>query len=498
MGEKFVKDEDSVLSRLVPLKPLDLRKCATVSEIVAAMSYCAAGARMLGEAAETITGWINEKKPPVLIFDGNPRRPLAALLREMAQRGMFKDLRTSREFAIQQKTAEHVVVVGHYGEQYEDDLYRYAGRTIYINKDEQFKPGQARDGDYKDVVMTDPNLIMPILNLVIDERCFGMRHTVEDLMAQLETFEGAGKETVHGAYTLAAMLLDRAKTLVGTFSGALTIAKQQLLAVDLAETGRFSYFSGTGALLAHGSIEGAGCLHYKNDPTLTDEEMAARGWNRVSVSIEPETNFDFFEKIVADVIATYDQGKDPVITSSSEFHRRMGWYLAEKYPNQRSIFAEAAKRNIPVVTPAWTDSETANDVFCENDRREKEGKGRIIFDQERDTRILFDIAREAERLGIFTIGGGVPRNNTQNIACLSEIYANRLKTGEESVMFSSGCRIDPASMFLTHLGGCTYSEGASWRKFDPHGMLAEIRADATIVWAFIQKFALNRYERMAG
>ena len=48
--------------KLEPLERLDLRKCTTVGDIVLAMSKCSFGARMLGEVAQKILGWIQQGK----------------------------------------------------------------------------------------------------------------------------------------------------------------------------------------------------------------------------------------------------------------------------------------------------------------------------------------------------------------------------------------------------------------------------------------------------
>jgi deoxyhypusine synthase len=110
---------------------------------------------------------------------------------------------------------------------------------------------------------------------------------------------------------------------------------------------------------------------------------------------------------------------------------------------------------------------------------------------ERDTALLLDLAKNSKRIGIFSIGGGVPRNNTQNVAPLIEIINNRLKADIPERKFFYGCRIDPTPLWYGNLSGCTYSEGGSWRKMDFNGKFAEVHADATIVWPFIQKFAMK-------
>jgi deoxyhypusine synthase len=97
------------------------------------------------------------------------------------------------------------------------------------------------------------------------------------------------------------------------------------------------------------------------------------------------------------------------------------------------------------------------------------------------------------RAGIFSIGGGVPRNNTQNVAPLIEIANERLGLEMPTRMFSYGVRISPDAMHYGHLSGCTYSENGSWRKMDlENGRFAEIRADATQVWPFIVRYVMDR------
>ncbi|MDP3771313.1 MAG: deoxyhypusine synthase family protein, partial [bacterium] len=349
----------------------------------------------------------------------------------------------SSEAFVQRNThTAHVLVVGHYSERHEDRLYELAERAICINNDNQCRPGQVRDGFFPDVVFADPNFVMPVLNLVLLERLFHDKRTVSDLMSRLETMDGAGKEAVHGAHTLKAMLCDPDCTIFMTMSGAMTIAKMQRLPVQLIETGRIAYLAATGALIGHGLVEGSGCQHFKYDPRFTDEELAEEGLNRVSDTIEPEGNFDHIEKIVRRVLQKSYPRKQrgPHITQSSAFYRDLGAYLHRHYPDAASVLSSAYRQDVAVVTPAVVDSELANDVFVENARRGS--RARIIFDQELDTGVLFDLATKAKRLGIFTIGGGVPRNNTQNVAPLIEIYNERMRKKLPPGRFFYGCRID--------------------------------------------------------
>lgn len=487
--------EDDILSKLVPLEPLDLAKCFTVNDIVTGMSRCSFGARMLGDSTNTLEEMIREGqkdsgKKPVLISDIRRGSRLRDVFRVLCQDlGWFDGPYTSEKIIDSHGANDNVLIVGQYNQYDEEALYRKCGRAVFINGIYQCRPGLVRDGYFPDVVFANEELVVPIMLAALKERLLGQPVGVSSLMDELKRLNKVAHTTVHGAYTLYKMLADEESTNMFTVSGAMTVGKMQLLIADLIETGRIKYIAATGALMAHGLIEGSGCKHYKYDPNVPDKVLAELGLNRVTDTLEPESNFDHIEEIVTAVLDEYDGCANK---GSHEFYHDIGKYIADHYPGVRSILASAYHQDIPIVTPAFIDSELGNDVFVENIRRCRNGQLEVHFESEIDTGVLFRLATRAKRLGIFTIGGGVPRNNTQNVAPLHEIYLNRLGDEGKPCCFHYGVRIDPAQMVYGHLSGCTYSEGGSWRKFDFDGPRAEVQTDATIAWPFMQRFALEK------
>jgi deoxyhypusine synthase len=139
------------------------------------------------------------------------------------------------------------------------------------------------------------------------------------------------------------------------------------------------------------------------------------------------------------------------------------------------------------------DSEIGNDLYVHKARRKRDGRPPVIVWPEVDSELLIRKMTGTKRAGIFSIGGGVPRNNTQNVAPLIEIANERLGLDMPTRMFTYGCRISPDAMHHGHLSGCTYSENGSWRKMDlEHGHFAEIRADATQVWPLVVRYVMDR------
>ena len=192
--------------------------------------------------------------------------------------------------------------------------------------------------------------------------------------------------------------------------------------------------------------------------------------------------------VVGEVISQLD-GSRPI--SPTVLHRLIGKHLSERYPNERGILKSAYLCGVPVFVPAFVDSELGNDVYIHNIKRKRGGKKPILMDLESDSRELVKLVTGAKRFGIFTVGGGVPRNNVQNVAPLIEIINERLDMNMPQRRFTYGIRICPDRPHFGHLSGCTYSENESWRKAAKNGIYAEIQADATQVWPFLVKYIFD-------
>jgi deoxyhypusine synthase len=242
--------------------------------------------------------------------------------------------------------------------------------------------------------------------------------------------------------------------------------------------------------MAHGLVSSIGLKHYKYNPRYDDTELARRKLNRVTDTLEPETNLDTVEEVVGEVIENLD-GKE--MLSPTVLNGLIGKYLAERYPSERGILKSAYLKKVPVFVPAFVDSELGNDIYIHNIKRRRRGKKPILMDLERDSKELIKIVTGAKKFGIFSIGGGVPRNNVQNVAPLIEIINERLGPTYPNRRFSYGVRICPDKPHFGHLSGCTYSENESWRKADKNGIYAEMLADATQVWPFLIKYLMERH-----
>ena len=470
------------------LKSLDLRKCATVGDIVDAMRYCAFGGRMLGEVARTIEGMIAAKKKPLLVYDGPEDVPLGRLLRKFVDRRWFGKIVRPSDYARRSHGGENAVVVGGFSERDAEAIYKKPARAIFVNPFDMARPGQIQDGFFPDAVFADPRFVMPVIYGALGEWIEGKPASVGALMKELASYGGVAAQVTKGAGALRAMMGDPECVRFLTVSGAMTVGKMDLVICDMIESGMIHAISSTGALMAHGLVSSIGLKHYKYNPKYNDTELARRKLNRVTDTLEPETNLDTVEEVIGEVIADLD-GRRPI--SPTILNRLIGKHLAENYPNDRGILKSAYLRGVPVFVPALVDSELGNDLYIHNMKRARAGKKPILVDLELDSKELIKQVTSKKRFGIFTIGGGVPRNNVQNVAPLIEIINERLGPIIPNRRFTYGIRICPDRPHFGHLSGCTYSENESWRKAEKDGVYAEMQADATQVWPFLVKHLME-------
>ena len=299
------------------------------------------------------------------------------------------------------------------------------------------------------------------------------------------------------------ILLQMAKSpscrVVLTVSGAMTVAKQGQIICDMIDRGLVHAVVATGALVAHGLTEAIGLVHYRHDASKSDEDLYARGYNRVYDTLEMEANLNEMEVFVSSVL----NNETPAHGTwwSAELCRAIGKRLSREAAGP-GILRSAYEQNVPVFIPAFTDSELGLDVanwamVSQQRKLRREGKPvdpaelfhcTPAFNPFLDLQEYARFVGQAEELGIFTVGGGVPRNWAQQVGPYYDVAATRLGVELPTRRFKYAVRICPEPVHWGGLSGCTYSEGVAWGKFVPEsrgGRFAEVYADATLVWPLL-------------
>ena len=301
-----------------------------------------------------------------------------------------------------------------------------------------------------------------------------------------------GRQVGDAAGVLEAMARDKDCFVVMTLSGALTVGMMGLIFCDLVDSGIVKAIVSTGALMAHGLVEATGRSHFRYDPSkMDDKELFLAGYNRVYDSLEPETNLDHVEKVVDIILDAWDPNE---VVCSWKLHKRIGEYLAKNTPG-RGILKSAYEKNVPVFVPAFSDSELGLDFALDQYARKRDKRPTLRFDPFEDFETFANTMMATKKMGIFTIGGGVPRNWSQQFGVYAELMARRGYKNLPLKRYNYGVRICPEPVHWGGLSGSTYTEAVSWGKFVPPeegGRFAEVLEDATVALPLVVGAVLQR------
>jgi len=343
-----------------------------------------------------------------------------------------------------------------------------------------------------------------------------MVKSFSDLLVAMKKTAFGGRRLGEAFEVLTAMIEDRECFVVLTLSGAMTIAKMGKVISTMIDRGMIHAIVSTGALIAHGLSESVGKTHYRYDPAMSDEELFHKGYNRVYDTLEMESNLNYVEHVMARTLKRLNAD----LTLSSELlTRELGRTLVDEHHGP-GILKSAYLKGVPVYIPAFTDSEMGLDVatWSMGQRIDKARSSAPAphddlavlkqlhqtlppFNPYHDLNSYTDRVLAAKRLGIFTIGGGVPRNWAQQAAPYVEIGNVRMGLNVAPPRFQYGVRVCPEPDYWGGLSGCTYTEGISWGKFVPPadgGRFAEVLSDATVVWPLLVMGLLERLQAKAA
>ncbi len=335
----------------------------------------------------------------------------------------------------------------------------------------------------------------------------GRINNFDELTRAMSLTAFGGRELGEAVDVAEAMAKDKDCFKVLTLSGAMTMAQMGLLICDMIDNNMVNAIVSTGALMSHGFVESLGMVHYKNPNYMSDEELRQKKLNRVYDTLEPEENFDHMTKIVGKVFEQIDSGKP---TCSYKICHELGKYLNANTKG-RGIFKSAFLKKIPVFIPAFSDSEMGLDFALFNRKRKMSDKSPLYFDEFLDLEHYAGLVLKAKKTGIFTIGGGVPRNWAQQVAPYLDyirfIFVDKEDPSKYIIKdlnnpyykpFHYAVRICPEPVHWGGLSGCTYSESISWGKILPKsegGKYAEVLCDATIAWPIIIKAVMERLKK---
>ncbi len=276
------------------------------------------------------------------------------------------------------------------------------------------------------------------------------------------------------------MLSDPDCTIILTLAGSLFSAGLKQIAVDMIEHNMVDVIVSTGAIIVDQDFfEALGFSHYQGSPLADDMALNELAIDRIYDTYIDEDQLRVCDMTIARIAETLPAQPH----SSREFILAMGRYLeTEGLKARSSVVLSAYRAGVPIFVPAFSDCSAGFGLVHHQWHR----KGsHLSIDSVRDFRELTQIKLAAKETGILMVGGGVPKNFTQDIVVATDIL------GEERPVHKYAVQLTVADERDGGLSGSTLKEACSWGKVDlAHEQM--VFGEATLTFPLLISDAYHR------
>ncbi|MBN1633567.1 MAG: deoxyhypusine synthase [Ignavibacteria bacterium] len=250
------------------------------------------------------------------------------------------------------------------------------------------------------------------------------------------------------------MLKDEKCSIILCLAGSLFSAGLKNVVVDMVRNKMVDAIVSTGAIIVDQDFfEGLGFKHYIGTPFVDDNELRELHIDRIYDTYIDEDELRICDMTIADICETLE--KRPY--SSREFIWEMGKYLHNKGKNPDSVVYAAYEHNVPIFVPAFSDC-SAGFGFVHHQWHNPVKN--VSVDSAKDFLELTKIKLEAYETGILMIGGGVPKNFTQDVVVAADVLDKEVPMHKYAIQLTVADERDGA------LSGSTLKEASSWGKVD--------------------------------
>ena len=251
------------------------------------------------------------------------------------------------------------------------------------------------------------------------------------------------------------MLEDKDCRVILTLAGSIFSAGLKNIVADMIENNMVDAIVSTGAIIVDQDFfEALGFRHYIGTPFVNDAELRELAIDRIY-----DTYIDEDELRICDMtIAKIADSLPPRPFSSREFIYEMGKYLdREGIKCEKSVVYAAYQKGLPIFVPAFSDCSAGFGLIHHQWHKQVQY---LSIDSARDFLELTKIKLACEETGILMIGGGVPKNFTQDVVVATDVL------GIEKPMHKYAVQLTVADERDGGLSGSTLKEASSWGKVD--------------------------------
>jgi len=249
-------------------------------------------------------------------------------------------------------------------------------------------------------------------------------------------------------------------------AGPLIAAGLRKVLRDLIDWGLVDVVVSTGAVLYQDLYQSVGGRHWMGSPDANDVQLRDLYLDRIYDTYVDELKFEETDRVIGRITEDFP----PRPASSREF---LG-FLGSRFPDPSSILATAARRGVPVFSPALIDSSIGIGLTLHY-QANRSKQERFILDAVRDNYELVQILSQSPRTAVVYIGGGTPKNWINDGIVMAN-YA----FGREGEGHFYALQLTTDVPHWGGLSGSTLDEAQSWGKISRTATRAMAHVDASV------------------
>ncbi|MGB5530644.1 MAG: deoxyhypusine synthase [Ignavibacteriaceae bacterium] len=307
------------------------------------------------------------------------------------------------------------------------------------------------------------------------------KHNVVQLVDAMENMAFTARDLNRAARIFDMMIKDKNCGIILTLAGSLFSAGLKKVVYDMIMNNMVDAIVSTGAIIVDQDFfEALGFKHYKGTKFVDDNELRDLHIDRIYDTYIDEDEL----RICDDTCAKIFNSMEPKPYSSREFLWEFGKYLEQNGGPKvdDSVIWAAYKKNVPIFVPAFSDCSAGFGFIV---HQTENPDNHVSVDSAKDFLELTKIKLASKETGIFMIGGGVPKNFTQDIVVAADILQ------EDAPMHKYAIQITVADERDGALSGSTLKEASSWGKVETT-YEQMVYSEATIAMPLVVGYAYHK------
>ena len=307
------------------------------------------------------------------------------------------------------------------------------------------------------------------------------KYNVVPLVDSFEHMAFSSRDLNRGARIFDTMIKDKDCTIILTLAGSIFSAGLKKVVCDLVMNNMVDAIVSTGAIMVDQDFfEALGFKHYIGTPASDDNLLRELHIDRIYDTYIDEDELRVCDETCAKIFYSLE----PKPYSSREFLFEFGRHLENNGGPKvdDSVIWACYKKNVPIFVPAFSDC-SAGFGFIIHQIENPESHASI--DSAKDFLELTKIKLASKETGIFMIGGGVPKNFTQDIVVAADILK------EDAPMHKYAVQITVADVRDGALSSSTLKEASSWGKVSTSSEQM-VYSEATLAMPLIAGYAYHK------